>query len=52
MIYGHGDDLFKYNNVEINFSTNIFNPEDYHQLSRTYANILGEGDSCKARHRD
>lgn len=25
MIYGHGDDLFKYNNVEINFSTNIFN---------------------------
>lgn len=25
MIQGHGDDLYKYNKVEINFSTNIFN---------------------------
>lgn len=32
MINGHGDDIFKYNNVEINFSTNIFNHFDHSRL--------------------
>ena len=32
MIQGHGDDLYKYNKVEINFSTNIFNHFDHSAL--------------------
>lgn len=32
MIHGHGDDLYKYKNVEMNFSTNIFNHFDHSRL--------------------
>ena len=40
MIYGHGDDLFKYNNVEINFSTNIFNHFSHSRLFAFLASNL------------
>lgn len=40
MIYGHGDDLFKYNNVEINFSTNIFNHFSHSRLFSFLASNL------------
>lgn len=37
MINGHGDDLYKYGNVEINFSTNIYNHFDHSLLFQTLA---------------
>ncbi len=37
MIQGHGDDIYKYGNVEINFSTNIFNHFDHSQLFKALA---------------
>lgn len=37
MIHGHGDDLYKYGNVEINFSTNINNHFDHSLLFQTLA---------------
>lgn len=40
MIHGHGDDLYKYNNVEINFSTNIFNHFDHYRLFTFLADNL------------
>lgn len=40
MIHGHGDDLYKYGNVEINFSTNIYNHFDHSQLFKNLAHKL------------
>lgn len=37
MIHGHGDDLYKYDNVEINFSTNIYNHFDHSLLFKILA---------------
>ncbi len=37
MIHGHGDDLYKYGNIEINFSTNIYNHFDHSLLFQTLA---------------
>ena len=32
MIEGHGDDLYRYNNIKINFSSNIYNGTDLSEL--------------------
>ena len=40
MIHGHGDDLYKYDNVEINFSTNIYNHFDHSPLFKALAGKL------------
>ena len=32
MIEGHGDDLYRYDNIKMNFSSNIYNGTDHHAL--------------------
>ena len=32
MIEGHGDDLYRYNNIKMNFSSNIYNGTDMSEL--------------------
>ncbi len=40
MTHGHGDDIYEYSNVEINFSTNIFNHFDHSLLYQHLASKL------------
>lgn len=42
MLYGHGDDTYKYKDIKINFSSNIYNHFDHENLFRHLADKLDD----------